>query len=350
MRTAIFSTYPPRACGIGTFAFDVRTALLGVPDVEDCSALVVVDDPSSPQRPEILQTISQGARGDYVRAARTLGRLDIDVVLLQHEYGIFGGRDGTYALSFARELAQPLVVTLHTVLSKPTQHQLRSAHCAVSRGRAGDRDDRDRPPDHRRARRVRRREASRHTPRRACRPRSRARGARCRASPSLRRLDPRRLRAHRFALPPLELRTPLAGQGARDDDRRASRDRRPPSRSALSDRRTNPSADCAAARRGVPLHARAADPRPRARRPRPVRRPLSLDRGARGSAGRDGRIRDAVHEQRAELLGRVDVRARRGLCRRLDAVLVRRRHAALRRRRRSSRSAIRPRSPTQSAR
>ena len=124
MRTAIFSTYPPRACGIGTFAFDVRTALLGVADVEDVSALVVVDDPSSPQRPEILQTISQGARGDYVRAARTLGRLDIDVVLLQHEYGIFGGRDGTYALSFARELAQPLVVTLHTVLSKPTEHQL----------------------------------------------------------------------------------------------------------------------------------------------------------------------------------------------------------------------------------
>src|SRR6266545_4586829 len=124
MRTAIFSTYPPRTCGIGTFAFDVRTALLGVADVEDVSALVVVDDPSSPQRPEILQTISQGARGDYVRAARTLGRLDIDVVLLQHEYGIFGGRAGTYALSFARELAQPLVVTLHTVLSKPTEHQL----------------------------------------------------------------------------------------------------------------------------------------------------------------------------------------------------------------------------------
>ena len=124
MRTAIFSTYPPRACGIGTFAFDVRTALLGVADIVDVSALVVVDDPSSPQRPEILQTISQGARGDYVRAARTLARLDVDVVLLQHEYGIFGGRDGEYVLSFAKRLAQPLVVTLHTVRSEPTPHQL----------------------------------------------------------------------------------------------------------------------------------------------------------------------------------------------------------------------------------
>jgi glycosyltransferase involved in cell wall biosynthesis len=52
-----------------------------------------------------------------------LGRLNVDVVLLQHEYGIFGGRDGEYVLSFARELAQPLVVTLHTVLSGPTPHQ-----------------------------------------------------------------------------------------------------------------------------------------------------------------------------------------------------------------------------------
>src|SRR5438874_7958380 len=53
-----------------------------------------------------------------------LGRLDVDVVLLQHEYGIFGGADGEYVLSFAEELAQPLVVTLHTVLSEPTPHQL----------------------------------------------------------------------------------------------------------------------------------------------------------------------------------------------------------------------------------
>ncbi len=124
MRTAIFSTYPPRACGIGTFSSDVRASLLGVKGIEDVSCVVVVDEPSSPQHPEILATVSQGVRGDYVRAARLLGRLDIDVVLLEHEYGIFGGPDGEYVLSFAQKLAQPLVVTLHTVLSEPTPHQL----------------------------------------------------------------------------------------------------------------------------------------------------------------------------------------------------------------------------------
>ena len=125
MRTAIFSTYPPRPCGIGTFAYDIRTALLGVRGISDVRTVAVVDEPSSPQRAEVLATVAQRTRGDYVRAARLLGRLDIDVVLLQHEYGIFGGTDGEYVLSFAHELARPLVVTLHTVLSEPTPHQHR---------------------------------------------------------------------------------------------------------------------------------------------------------------------------------------------------------------------------------
>src|SRR5581483_12011327 len=124
MRTAIVSTYPPRASGIGTFAADVRSTLLGVDGVERVDFVAVVNEPSRPQRRGLLSTIGQAVRGDYVRTARMLGRLDVDAVLLQHEYGIFGGLDGEYVLSFARELAQPLVVTLHTVLSEPTEHQL----------------------------------------------------------------------------------------------------------------------------------------------------------------------------------------------------------------------------------
>lgn len=123
MRTAIVSTYPPRACGIGTFAADVRASLLGVDGIDRVERVVVVNKPSRPQRPGLVATIAQAARGDYVRAARILGRMDVDVVLLQHEYGIFGGADGAYVLSLAEELSQPLVVTLHTVLSEPTGHQ-----------------------------------------------------------------------------------------------------------------------------------------------------------------------------------------------------------------------------------
>jgi len=123
VRTAIVSTYPPRACGIGAFAADLRATLLGASDVRRVDLVAVVNEPSSPQRRGLLASIAQSVRGDYVRTARMLGRLDVDVVLLQHEYGIFGGRDGEYVLSLAQELAQPLVVTLHTVLSEPSPHQ-----------------------------------------------------------------------------------------------------------------------------------------------------------------------------------------------------------------------------------
>jgi glycosyltransferase involved in cell wall biosynthesis len=123
VRTALVSTFPPRACGIGAFAADLRSSLLGTDTIEIADLLAVVHEPSKPQRRGLLATIAQAVRGDYVRTARMLGRLDVDVVLLQHEYGIFGGRDGEYVLSFARELAQPLVVTLHTVLCEPTPHQ-----------------------------------------------------------------------------------------------------------------------------------------------------------------------------------------------------------------------------------
>jgi len=123
VRAAIVSTFPPRACGIGAFSADLRASLRGTGTVEVVDLVAVVHEPSRPQRRGLLATIAQAVRGDYVRTARMLGRLDVDVVLLEHEYGIFGGRDGEYVLSFARELAQPLVVTLHTVLSEPTPHQ-----------------------------------------------------------------------------------------------------------------------------------------------------------------------------------------------------------------------------------
>src|SRR5471030_2000112 len=69
LRAAIVSTFPPRACGIGTFAADVRAGLIGLDEIASVAKVVVVDDPSRPQRPGLVATISQATRGDYVRAA-----------------------------------------------------------------------------------------------------------------------------------------------------------------------------------------------------------------------------------------------------------------------------------------
>ena len=159
MRTAIVSTYPPRACGIGTFAADVRSALprrRGDRPRRDPRCRQLPDPARSGRgspRPSRRRTV------DDVRAARILGRLDVDIVLLQHEYGIFGGARRCHVLRSPEELSQPLVVTLHTVLSEPTPHQAHVLAGTLPPGRTRDRDDRDRQApargQPRRARRAR---------------------------------------------------------------------------------------------------------------------------------------------------------------------------------------------------
>ena len=70
-----------------------------------------------------MTRIHQDQRGDYAAAARVLERRGDDVVVIQHEYGIFGGHEGAHILSLAAELRQPIVVTLHTVLTAPSVRQ-----------------------------------------------------------------------------------------------------------------------------------------------------------------------------------------------------------------------------------
>jgi glycosyltransferase involved in cell wall biosynthesis len=123
MRVAIVSTYPPRACGIGTFSRDLREALLGAEGVSAVDLAAIVRDPNVEQAPEVAVRIHQDDRGDYAAAARTLDRRGVDVVVIQHEYGIFGGADGEHVLSLANQLHQPIVLTLHTVLSVPSVGQ-----------------------------------------------------------------------------------------------------------------------------------------------------------------------------------------------------------------------------------
>jgi glycosyltransferase involved in cell wall biosynthesis len=72
--------------------------------------------------PEVLTTIRQDVAGDYAKAAAELEGL-VDVVLIEHEYGIFGGDSGDYVLDLANELKVPFVVTLHTVLADPAPGQ-----------------------------------------------------------------------------------------------------------------------------------------------------------------------------------------------------------------------------------
>jgi len=118
IRTAFVATYPPRRCGIATFTADLA-AVSGRGEIVALSP----PDHQSPYPPEVHHRIRRDVPADYVRIARALNQCDVDVVSIQHEYGIWGGVDGEQVLDFVRALEIPAVATLHTVLRHPTLRQ-----------------------------------------------------------------------------------------------------------------------------------------------------------------------------------------------------------------------------------
>jgi glycosyltransferase involved in cell wall biosynthesis len=121
---AFVGTYPPRRCGIGTFTRDLSDAVISANEGVRGTVLAIADADSAYDHPERVRfEIRQGLRGDYVRAADFVNYSDTRMVSIQHEYGIFGGKDGAYILDFLAELRKPSIATLHTVLDRPTASQ-----------------------------------------------------------------------------------------------------------------------------------------------------------------------------------------------------------------------------------
>jgi glycosyltransferase involved in cell wall biosynthesis len=124
LRIAFLGTYPPRHCGIATFTRDLAAGMSAAnPRVKPL--VVAVNDEAGPYEypEEVEYEIRQGTKGDYARAAELINYKDVRWVSLQHEYGIFGGDDGSYILDFLGALRVPAVVTLHTVLDSPSDSQ-----------------------------------------------------------------------------------------------------------------------------------------------------------------------------------------------------------------------------------
>lgn len=124
LHLAFVSTYPPRACGIATFTQDLVREIEKVPGIAAPSVVAMEREPLQ-YGLRVRSTIREQERADYVRAAERLNASSVDVVVIEHEYGIYGGADGEYILDFARALEKPLVTTLHTVLPEPSANQRR---------------------------------------------------------------------------------------------------------------------------------------------------------------------------------------------------------------------------------
>jgi glycosyltransferase involved in cell wall biosynthesis len=124
-RLGIVSTYLPRQCGLATYTADLREAL-GVATDDLHTDVVAIDRDGRRYGDEVVATINHDRIEDYAAAAATIRDAGIQAVLIQHEYGIFGGRDGAHVLELTRALRGcgiPYLVTLHTVLSRPTAGQ-----------------------------------------------------------------------------------------------------------------------------------------------------------------------------------------------------------------------------------
>ncbi len=128
LKVAFVSTFPPRKCGIATFTSDLYKSIKNINGNEDLNqpdnelqVIALNNVPEGyPYSKEVSFAIRERYREDYRRAADYINLSPIDVVNLQHEYGIFGGgEEGSYILYLLGKLKKPVVTTLHTITENP---------------------------------------------------------------------------------------------------------------------------------------------------------------------------------------------------------------------------------------
>src|SRR6266566_1362515 len=123
-RIAVVGNYLPRHCGIATFTTDLCDALHAEYGATELLALPMNDTEEGYRYPARVRfELSEDNLASYRQAADFLNFSNIDLMCLQHEYGIFGGRAGAHILELLRRLNMPFVTTLHTVLRDPDRDQ-----------------------------------------------------------------------------------------------------------------------------------------------------------------------------------------------------------------------------------
>jgi glycosyltransferase involved in cell wall biosynthesis len=132
-KIAFVGDYLPRKCGIATFTSDLLTSVAAAHPQSQCLAVAVTDIKGGYEYPEVVRfEIEEQDLPSYLRAADFLNISNVDIVCLQHEFGIFGGPAGGHILALLRELRMPIVTTLHTVLREPKIEQRRVTQELIS--------------------------------------------------------------------------------------------------------------------------------------------------------------------------------------------------------------------------
>ncbi len=124
-KIAVIGNYLPRQCGIATFTTDLCEALKRELKTDESVGAIAMDDTvDGYQYPSTVKfQIQASSQSDYLRAAEFINVSDFDAVILQHEYGIFGGKFGAHIIHLLKALRMPIITTLHTVLDEPSEEQ-----------------------------------------------------------------------------------------------------------------------------------------------------------------------------------------------------------------------------------
>lgn len=120
---ALVGSYVPRQCGIATFTKDLRDALMCGGSVEVPVLAMDDNEDGYPYPNEVRFEIRANVLKDYQLATDFLNINQIDAVIVQHEFGLYGARSGENILKLIRNTSMPVITTLHTVLSEPNNEQ-----------------------------------------------------------------------------------------------------------------------------------------------------------------------------------------------------------------------------------
>jgi glycosyltransferase involved in cell wall biosynthesis len=135
-RFGFVSTFPPTQCGLATFTAALRTALLRS-TADEGWVVRLVDEPGPPSGDEGDEVVAQVVAGDSASVRRAAAQLNLcDVAIVQHEYGVYGGADGSEILQLLDQVRVPCVVVLHTVLADPAPHQRRVLESVMAKAGA----------------------------------------------------------------------------------------------------------------------------------------------------------------------------------------------------------------------
>jgi glycosyltransferase involved in cell wall biosynthesis len=133
-KIAFLGDYLPRKCGIATFMSDLLAAVAAEHPQCECLAVPVNDREGGYDYPDVVRfEVEEQDLSSYQRAADFLNISNVDIVCLQHEFGIFGGPAGSHLLALLRGLKMPVVTTHHTVLREPNSEQRRVMQELITR-------------------------------------------------------------------------------------------------------------------------------------------------------------------------------------------------------------------------